>query len=180
MMNPKNFTSKASGKVVRTTGGYFAFIPNPLPPHIDWQTEIITMLSEADRALARLAEAGRQFPAPYIPSMPFIHQEAVLSSRIEGMQTTLEQLYTYEAVQQSFFQDAHEVQNYVQALDYGLKQLSSLPVSLRLVRELHAILMQGVRAKDAPPENSATARIGSVRQAARWIMPPISPHHPMR
>lgn len=160
-MNPKTFTPNAPGKLIHTPGGYYAFIPNPLPPRIDWHTGLISILGEADRALARLAEAGRQFPAPYAMSMPFIHQEAVLSSRIEGTRTTLEQLYTYEAVQQSFFGDTREVQNYVNALDYGLKRLGSLPVSMRLVRELHSRLMQGVRGEKYTP--------GEFRKSQNWI-----------
>jgi Fic family protein len=99
----------------------------------------------------------------------FVRQEAVLSSRIEGTRTSLEELYTFEAVQFSFLSsvlDAKEVYNYVQALNYGLQRLDSLPVSLRLIRELHANLMEGVRGKQLTP--------GQFRHRQNWIGPPGS------
>jgi Fic family protein len=162
-MDSKNFICKASGQVIRIPSGYYAFIPSTLPPDLHWLPALISLLGEADRALARLAEVGNQFPALHALVQPYIRQEAVLSSRIEGTRTTLEQLYTYEAVQQSFFADTHEVQNYVIALDYGLQRLSSLPVSLRLVRELHSRLMKGVRGEHSTP--------GEFRHSQNWIGP---------
>jgi Fic family protein len=168
-MNPENFRNSTAGQVIRTSRGYWTFVPNPLPPEIEWSPKIISLLSEADRNLTKLAEIGNTFPKPHILVRPFIHQEAVLSSKIEGTRTSLEELYTFEATQQylpSPDSDAREVYNYVRALDYGLARLKSLPVSLRLIREIHNILMEGVRGDHLTP--------GEFRQSPNWIGPPGS------
>ena len=93
---------------------------------------------------------------PYLLAVPFVRREAVLSSRIEGTRASLTDLFTYEAVQLSLWErqnldDVREVHNYVQALEYGLGRLSSLPISLRLMRELHARLITGVRGQERTP-----------------------------
>ncbi|HZD57425.1 MAG TPA: Fic/DOC family N-terminal domain-containing protein, partial [Anaerolineales bacterium] len=124
-MRTQDFLELAPGKLVKASAGYWAFVPNPLPPEIRWTPELVSQLSDADRELAGLASLGTSFPNPHIMVKPFIRREAVLSSRIEGTQTTLEQLYTYEAVQLPLFEpapDAQEVYNYVRALDYGLER----------------------------------------------------------
>jgi Fic family protein len=166
-MKPENFRSSTTGQVIRTSPGYWAFVPNPLPPEIKWSPKIISLLSEADRNLTKLAEIGNTFPKPHILVQPFIHQEAVLSSKIEGTRTSLEQLYTFEAMRGSLSSpgsDAREVHNYVRALDFGLARLKSLPVSLRLIREIHKILMEGVRGDHFTP--------GEFRHSPNWIGPP--------
>jgi Fic family protein len=97
---------------------------------------------------------------------PFIRREAVLSSRIEGTRASLVDLYHYESAQLSFIEDAsdvREVHNYVSALDYGLERLETLPVSLRLIREMHGILMEGVRREHLTP--------GEFRRSQNWIGP---------
>lgn len=168
-MKPENFRNSTSCQVIRTSRGYWAFVPNPLPPEIEWSPKIVSLLSEADRNLTKLAEIGNTFPKPHTLARPFIHQEAVLSSKIEGTQTSLEELYTFEAMQQSLSSpslDAREVHNYVRALDYGLAGLKSLPVSLRLIREIHNILMEGVRGDHLTP--------GEFRHSPNWIGPPGS------
>ena len=168
-MNPHDFLPSASGKPIRTAAGYWAFVPQPLPPEIAWYPALISLLAEAKRALAQLAEVGARFPNPHAMVRSFMRQEAVLSSRIEGTHTSLEQLYWYEAVQQSFLPaapDAREVYNYVQALDYGLKRLETLPVSLALICELHARLTEGVRGEYWTP--------GEYRHTQNWIGPPGS------
>ncbi len=96
-MKTTDFGKNAPGKVIRTNKGYYAFIPDPLPPHIDWSTELLGRLAAAERSIARLEEVGKNFPVPYIVVRPFIRKEAVLSSQIEGTRTTFEQLLTYEA-----------------------------------------------------------------------------------
>lgn len=166
-MQPQDFQASHTGKVVKTRTGYWAFVPNPLPPEIAWSDRLLSQLSQADRSLARLAEVGASFPAPHVVTRPFIRREAVLSSRIEGTRTTLEGLYTYEARQISLIEnqgDAHEVQNYVKALDYGLERIKTLPVSIRLLRELHARLMEGVRGEHLTP--------GELRRSQNWIGAP--------
>lgn len=168
-MKPENYRNSTADQVIRTSQGYWAFVPNPLPPEIKWSPKIVSLLSEADRSLTKLTEIGNIFPKPYILARPFIHREAVLSSKIEGTRTSLEELYTFEARHQSLSSpssDAREVHNYVKALDYGMARLKSLPVSLRLIREIHKILMEGVRGDHLT--------LGKFRQSPNWIGPPGS------
>src|SRR3989441_12747390 len=134
-------------------GGYFAYLPDPLPPPIQWSNALASRLSEADRAIGRLAGEGRRLPNPHLLIRTFVRREAVLSSRIEGTQATLGELLAAEAgaaVERSP-DDLREVGNYVKALERGLKRLETLPLSLRLVRELHEHLMTGVRGSHATP-----------------------------
>ena len=126
----------------------------------------MTLHSEAERELARLAVSGGDFPHPHILARSFVRNEAVTSSRIEGTRATLEDLYAYEAAQMSFLDpvsDAREVYNYVRALDYGLGRVNTLPISLRLIREVHAQLMEGVRGEIMTP--------GEFRRGQNWIGP---------
>ena len=121
------------------------------------------MLSRADQAVGRLAGEGRRFPNPDLFISPFLHREAVLSSRIEGTRTTLKELLAAGAgvLDVSNPADLHEVGNYVAALEHGLERLNSLPLSLRLVREIHERLMRGVRGDVATP--------GEFRRSQNWI-----------
>jgi Fic family protein len=124
------------------------------------------LLSEADRALGELAGLGRLLPNPHLLIRPFVRREAVLSSRIEGTQASLSDLYAYEAGQLALFEttsDVREVYNYVRALEYGLERLQDLPLSLRLIREMHALLLEGVRGERLTP--------GEFRRSQNWIGP---------
>ena len=123
-------------------------------------------LSAADRAIGRLAGEGRGLPNPHLLMRPFVRKEAVLSSRIEGVQATLGGLLAVEAEAPADDNpdDLREVGNYVAALEYGLERLETLPVSLRLVREIHERLMRGVRGDFATP--------GEFRRSQNWIGPP--------
>lgn len=168
-MDPNDFSSAAPGRILRTPQGYWAFTPNPLPPAIDWSTALISALGEAERNLGRLTSLADTLPAPHILARPFIRREAVLSSRIEGTRASLVELYQYESAQQPFRQDSsdvREVHNYVRALEYSLRRVKSLPVSLRLMREMHGILMEGVRGEHLTP--------GKFRRSQNWIGPPGS------
>ncbi len=131
-----------------------------------WDEGLTLSLSSADRAIGRLAGEGRRLPNPHLLIRPFVRKEAVLSSRIEGTQATLGELLAAEAgaaVERSP-DDLREVGNYVAALEYGLERLETLPVSLRLVREMHERLMRGVRGDVAAP--------GEFRRTQNWIGPP--------
>jgi len=174
-MNPEQFINSSSGRVIQVGQGeiaYWSFVPNPLPPQLDFDSALIRLLSDADRALGELAGLGRALPNPHLLINPFIRREAVLSSRIEGTQADLADLYAFEAGQFELpgFKstpppaDAREVLNYVRALEAGLKRLSELPVSLRLIREAHAQLMEGVRGNQAAP--------GEFRRTQNWIGAP--------
>ena len=154
------------GRSVRGRDGYRAFVPAPLPPPIVWDTELVGTLSRADQAIGRLAGEGRRFPNPHLFISPFLHREAVLSSRIEGTRTTLGELLAARAgmLSGSDPADLHEVGNYVTALEHGLGRLDTLPLSLRLLREIHERLMHGVRGDTATP--------GEFRRSQNWIGPP--------
>ena len=162
-MSRPTVAPKASGRQVRRPEGYTAFVPDPLPPDVVWTPELVRALSDADRLIGRLAGEGRRLPNPHLLIRPFVRREAVLSSRIEGTQATLGELLAAEAgasVDRSPA-DLREVGNYVVALEYGLKRLRTLPLSLRLTRELHAKLMAGVRGDHATP--------GEFRRSQNWI-----------
>src|SRR5437899_3970655 len=161
-------TNRIPGQKI-SQGTYSAFLPAPLTPVLDWTPRLIGALSDADRLIGRLAGEGGRLPNPHLLIRPFIRREAVLSSRIEGTQATLGELLAAEAgaaVDRSPA-DLREVANYVVALEYGVKRLKTLPLSLRLTRELHAKLMMGVRGDHATP--------GEFRKTQNWIGPPGAP-----
>lgn len=161
-----DITQSPSGKVTKTLTGYTAFIPNPLPPPIAWAPALINSLSRADHLLGQLSREGNRLSNPYLLMRPFITREAVLSSRIEGTQATIGEILANEAgvhVDRSP-NDLQEVQNYIVALDYGLKRLQDFPLSLRVLKEIHEKLMQGVRGAHAAP--------GEFRRTQHWIGTP--------
>ena len=165
-MKPNEFRDSKVGRAIRTRTGYWAFIPARLPPAIDWSMPLLSVLSDADRDLSRLTALAGNFPFPRLLTQPFMRREAVLSSRIEGTHASLTDLYHYESAQLTFLEpndDVREVHNYVRALDYGLERNQSLPVSLRLIREIHARLMEGVRGGNLTP--------GKFRRTQNWIGP---------
>src|SRR5438046_775264 len=128
-MQPADFVSTRGGRVIRTPRDYWAFLPHPLPPPIDYPLSLVRLLSEAERALGELAGVGRTIPNPYLLINPAIYREAVLSSRIEGTTADLEDLLIFEADPQEppDMPDVREVHNYVVALRYGLERLETLP-----------------------------------------------------
>ena len=165
-MNSDDYHSLEVGYALLTPKGYYAFLPAPLPPNLDWSSLLVMALSEAERDLSRLATLAGAFPFPRLLVQPFMRREAVLSSRIEGTRATLAELYTYESAQLSFLEpdsDVREVHDYVAALDYGLERMKTLPISLRLIRELHEKLLQGVRGGNLTP--------GEFRRTQNWIGP---------
>jgi Fic family protein len=165
-MDPKLLTSTVAGRVVRAAEGYWAFVPAPLPPALEYDRETVLLLSQADAALSELSGLGRHLPNPHLLITPYIRREAVLSSKIEGTKTNLAELLLDEIDPRAVGQDAddvREVRNYVRALERGLRQLKKLPLSLRLVREIHRELMQGVRGEHATP--------GEFRRSQNWIGP---------
>jgi len=157
---------KPPGKYVPLGGGAKAFVPDPLPPRLDWSPELVAALSRADRLLGRLAGQGARLPNPHLLIRPFVRREAVLSSRIEGTQATLGELLADEAGAATARapEDLKEVRNYVVALEKGVARLRKLPLSLRLTRELHRALMTGVRGDSAAP--------GEFRRIQNWVGPP--------
>lgn len=154
-----------SGQYVQQIEGYKAFIPASLPPKpaIQMDAELNRLLSDADRALGRLDGATSILPNPDLFVAMYVRQEAVLSSQIEGTQSTLEDVLQYEidARGQERFKDVQEVVNYVNAMNHGLKRLQELPLCLRLLREIHAELLKDVRGSDRTP--------GEFRASQNWI-----------
>jgi len=167
-MEPQAFQDSTAGRVLRVPGKeYWAYHPASLPPTLTWTTELMVTLSQADSALGELKGLGHSLANPRLLIAPFIRREAVLSSRIEGTQASLSDLYVYEAAQLPLFEhpeDVKEIHNYVAALEYGLERLQTLPISLRLIRELHAHLLAGVRGEQQTP--------GEFRRSQNWIGPP--------
>jgi Fic family protein len=170
---------KTPGRTVRCSKGYTAFVPDPLPPKLKWSPSLVQALSDADRLIGRLAGEGGNLPNPHLLMRPFLAREAVLSSRIEGTQATLGELLAADAgaaVERSP-EDLKEVGNYVTALEHGIRQLKKLPISLRLIREIHARLLKGVRGDHATPGDfrrtqNWIGRPGSTLQTATYVPPP--------
>ena len=156
-----------AGKYVKQVEGYRAFIPAPLPPQppIVMDAELTRLLSEADHALGRLDGVTSILPNPDLFVSMYVRHEAVLSSQIEGTQSTLEDVLQFEidAKGQEHPKDVEEVVNYVRSMNHGLKRLDSLPLSLRLIREIHEKLLQGVRGANRTP--------GEFRRSQNWIGP---------
>ncbi len=165
-MQPPDFHDDRAGRLVKTPEDYWAFVPHPLPPPLDWSNELVETLSSADRAVGQLSGTGQTLNNPYLLIRPFMQREAVLSSRIEGTQSSLSDLFLFEAkpTAEHSGSDVQEVANYVHALEYGLERLQEFPLSLRFIRELHGKLMQGVRGEGMTP--------GEFRKSQNWIGPP--------
>jgi Fic family protein len=184
-MDLKTYSSQKAGKAILTPNGFWAFIPNPLPPDISWSHSSVSALAEAERDLSRLAALVGVFPFPQLLIQPFMRSEAVISSRIEGTRASLVDVYTYETTQLSFFErtdDVREVHNYVRAMEYGLERLKTLPVSLRLLREMHDILMDHVRGCTLTPGEFRRSQnwigpVGSTLSDAPYVPPPVDEMH---
>ena len=152
-MQPSDFSKDKAGQIINTPQGYWAFNPAPLPPSLTLTWELAGEISAADRALSELAGVARTLPNPHLLISPFIRREAVFSSRIEGTQASLSDLFFYEASQTAKRRtaDVQEVANYVHALEYGLARLADFPISTRMFREMHERLMEGVRGEHLTP-----------------------------
>lgn len=167
MSEPATPKSDRAGRYVRQPSGYSAFIPRQLPPEpaLNFDDEMQTLLSRADRALGRLDGSIQTLPNPDLFVLMYIRKEAVLSSQIEGTQSSLADVLEVEA---SVFDPHHpsdvgEVLNYVAAMNYGLKRLENLPLCIRLVKEIHNELLHDVRGREKNP--------GEVRKSQNWIGP---------
>ena len=184
-MRPEDFGDHYPGQLVQVreslTGEYWAFVPDALPPTLHFNIDTVNRLSAAERALGELNGIGQMLPNPFLLMAPFIRREAVSSSRIEGTETSLGQLALFEAEpgRQLSAPDAPEVMNYVSALEYGLEQLESVPVSLQLLRKIHEILLSGVRGEETNPGHfrevqNYIGRPGLGLAQARYVPPPVA------
>src|SRR3954447_19111147 len=155
------------GRYIAQPSGYRAFIPAPLPPrpdvHVD--VEMQRLLSEADRALGRLDGSIQTLPHPDLFVFMYVRKEAVLSSQIEGTQASMNDLLKAEAeiLDHNAPKDVDEVLNYVRAMNHGLSRLATLPLSIRLITEIHEKLLTGVRGGTLSP--------GQLRTSQNWIGP---------
>jgi Fic family protein len=158
-------SSTRAGRYVRQVAGYRAFLPAPLPPNPPLQIDaaLLGLLSRADQTLGRLDGVAQTLPNPDLFVAMYVRQEAVLSSQIEGTQSTLEDVLSFELDPrgQELPLDVEEVVNYVHAMNHGLERLATLPLSLRLIREIHAELLSGVRGALKEP--------GEFRRTQNWI-----------
>ncbi|MBN2608492.1 MAG: Fic family protein [Candidatus Fermentibacteraceae bacterium] len=165
-MHLSDFIEHPGGRIIRTPLDYWAYVPASLEPPIELNMALIRRLSDADRAVSELAGVARTLPNPHLLIGPFMRQEAVISSKIEGTQASFSDLLYFEAarIKEDQVPDVREVANYVKAMEYGLSRLNDLPMSLRLIKELHSILMDGVRGYRSTP--------GEFRRSQNWIGPP--------
>ena len=156
-----------SGAYRQQPTGYKAFLPAPLPPNppIKIEGELQNLLSNADMSLARLDGLGHILPNASLFIAMYVKKEALLSSQIEGTQASLEDLFEFESGKKpENINDVAEVVNYVKALNYGMERLGEFPMSLRLIKEIHAVLMEGVRGGEKTP--------GEFKKTQNWIGPP--------
>jgi Fic family protein len=154
---------KPSGKFYKNSEGNTTFVPNQLPTKLDYNEETVVLLSEADTYLGRLAGVGQHLPNPHILIQPYIRQEAVLSSRIEGTMASLSDLFLFEITNKEPKEYMHvrEVRNYVDATIYTLKAIEKRSISLTLIGEAHKKLLKGVRGAERKP--------GNFREGQNWI-----------
>jgi Fic family protein len=183
-MDTKRFTRASNGRVVRTLDGAPAFAPGPLPPPVAVNWPTAKLIAEAERATGNLAGIGRLLPDPHILIQPLARREAVLSSRIEGTEASFSDLAVFEAAGRpdSDASDVREVSNYVRALEYGLKRLDKLPISQRFLREVHEILMTGVRGSTKMPGDFRAVQNwigtpGATLASATYVPPPVAEMH---
>src|SRR5690554_6928935 len=167
MMNTPHPMRSRAGRYLQQPTGYRAFIPAPLPPDppLDLSGPLRERLSEADYALGRLDGAVLTLPNPDLFVFMYVRKEAVLSSQIEGTQSSLQDVLAAEAriLDRQRPSDVREVLNYIAALRHGLERLPALPVSVRLFCEIHEKLMHGVRGNYLTP--------GETRRTQNWIGP---------
>lgn len=159
-------SSTRAGSYEPQPGGFTAFVPRGLPPDppIAWDAPLIALLSRADQALGRLDGTARTLPNPELFVAMYVRREAVLSSQIEGTQSTLEDVLSYELdpTMPGVAPDVSEVINYIRAMNHGLGLLKgTLPVSNRLMREIHGVLMRDGRGAGKNP--------GRFRRNYVWI-----------
>jgi Fic family protein len=180
-MDPALFTEKMTGKLVPVPNGppdvKFAFIPNPLPPTWEWPSDLWRLLMEARRTLAKLDGTGKHLPNPEILLQPLQNREAQLSSQLEGTFTDPQKQILFQA-EPSYpispndpVNAFREVFNYRRALRLRLDTSNPLPLSLRLIKQLHEVLMSGVRGLDQQPGEFRTIQ-NQIGYPARFVPPP--------
>jgi Fic family protein len=167
------------GEPRKTPGrhGYVAYFPAPIPRRVDLPVRTISLLAGAEASLGRLAGVGQLVPNPYLLIRPYLIREALSSTRIEGTQASLADVFEIQATGGTPNADVEEVLNYIEALEWGLEEMSKLPLGVRLIREMHARLLAGVRGRERKPGELRTTQnwVGagnSTVSTARFVPPP--------
>ncbi len=174
-MDHKKFGDRSPGKLVPSWGEDWAFVPESLPPKWEFPVSLWPLLAEAREKLALLEGVGRTLPNPSLLLKPLGRREAIQSSRIEGTYASPKELLLFEMeprepkAGEDRVSDWQEVWNHQAALDYAIA--SELPLSLRLIREVHSILMRGVRGKDKAPGEFRRVPV-AIGDGRRFIPPP--------
>jgi Fic family protein len=174
-----DYASTPFGEPRRTVGrhGYVAYFPAPIPRTIELPASTIRLLADAEASLGRLAGVGQLVPNPHLLIRPYLLREALASTRIEGTQASLADVFEAEASDEPPSADVEEVVNYIEALEWGLGQMEKLPLGVRLIREMHRRLLAGVRGRERMPGEFRTTQnwvgvAGSTIETARFVPPP--------
>jgi Fic family protein len=174
-----DYASTSFGEPRRTIGrhGYVAYFPAPIPRTIELPSSTIRLLADAEASLGRLAGVGQLVPNPHLLIRPYLLREALASTRIEGTQASLADVFEAEASDEPPSADVEEVVNYTEALEWGLEQIDELPLGVRLIREMHRRLLAGVRGRERMPGEFRTTQnwvgaAGSTIETARFVPPP--------
>lgn len=155
MSRAGEYISNLSGEAA-----YQSFRPSPLPPEIEMDAEMISLLTAATKSLATLSTMSTYIPNMNLFVSMYVRKEALLSSQIEGTQATLEDVLD-PMVDKNANQNVADVINYIKATEYALERVKELPLCSRLIREIHAVLLGGVRGEEKNP--------GEFRQSQNWI-----------
>lgn len=181
-VEPSDFEPNEAGQVARVPGvaPYWVFLPKPIPRELGLSSRTSLILSRADQAIGRLVGTGHLLPNPHLVGAAYRSREAVSSLAIEGTQTSLSEVLSAEAAESQERSEVREVLNYIRAFDYGLERLRELPLSLRLIRELHERLLRGVRGQERTPGEFRTSqnwigRQGGGIEDAAFVPPPPGP-----
>lgn len=183
-MDYKEFAKSKAGRLVKAELGLWAFVPHPLPAAIDYRPDLVELLEHAQAELGALHGMAGQLANPALLVVPYVRREAVLSSRIEGTQSALSDLFLFEAEPQGppRHVDVREVADYVRAMTEGLRLLHELPLSLRFVRRLHKTLMAGIRGQERTPgefrrHQNYIGAPGTPIDRATFVPPPVPQMH---
>ena len=164
-MEAENYKN-AFGKVVQADGEkgdqYNFFIPSPLPPKIEFDEELVLILSKAEEKLGKLSGVCLTLPSPILLIIPYLRKEAIMSTRIEGTRISMQEVLLSEAKEkEEKTKDAQEVINYINTVNYALTKIEKSPINVELIKEMHKVLMEDVRGDEKSP--------GDFREVQNWI-----------
>lgn len=156
--------SKRAGTLYHVQSDYDCFVPMPLDEiEINYDSEMIYLLTEANKYLGKLDGIAVNLPNKDIFISKYVEKEALLSSQIEGTQASLSDVLQLNKIDGEKRKETEDVVNYINALNYGIELLEKLPISIRYLKELHKVLLKGVRGEMKNP--------GEIRHSQNWIGP---------